>query len=171
MKSGLTTLFFGFIIFLLTHSCYAVQDIDKEFALLKTNQTHFTFGLGMAGNPFLGAVNKDGFGYPKNELGLSNWLGFSYTWIYGAPSEEEINDAFKQIKAEYGKDNIRPYEIPRLIKSKINKGVFNYFTAGTVYLLFPLNFEGGWMWVSDNVRFRLGLGLPVLLAFGINFDF
>jgi len=171
MKTRLIVWVSIFTFFLLSHLCYAVQDIDKEFKLLKMDSTHFTFGLGMAGNPFLGAVNKDGFGYPKNELGLSNWLGFSYTWIHGVPSEEEIDDAFKQVKAEYGKDNIRSYEIPRLVKSKINKNVFNYFTAGTVFLLYPLNFEVGWMWVSDNVRFRFGLGLPVLLAFGINFDF
>ena len=134
------------------------------------NETHFTFGLGCAGNPFLGAVTKNGFGYPKNEFGFTNWAGFGYTWIFGIPSDEEIRNAIKTIKTEYGED-IKAYELPKLVRQEIRKGVANYFTAGTVYLILPLNFEYGWMWYSDNVRFRCGLGLPILIAFGINCDF
>ena len=134
------------------------------------DETHFTFGLGYAGNPFLGAVVKNGFGYPKNEVGFTNWAGFGYTWIFGIPSDEEILDAVKAVKAEYGED-IKTYELPKLVKQQINKGVANYLTAGTVLFILPLNIEYGWMWYSDTVRFRFGFGLPSLVAIGVNFDF
>lgn len=158
---------------LLVNIGFAKINLDKEIDKLFVNKTHFTFGLGFySGNPFLGAVTKNGYGYPKNEVGFSNLAGISYTWIIGVPLEEEIEDAINEVKERYGEENIRSYELSNLVRTEINKNTLNYFTIGTIMLIIPFNLEYGWMWLSgDNVRFRFGLGLPLLIAFGINFDF
>jgi hypothetical protein len=167
-------LIFAVILFL-GNGVYGAISLDEKVDRMLVGDPHFTFGLGCAGNPLLGAVWKDGFGYPKEEVGLSTWVGVSYTGILGTPTEEEIRDAVKAIKLEYGEDpkvyELPGYELPKLVRQKINKGMANYFTIGTVALIVPLNFEFGWMWYSDNVRFRLGFGLPSLIAIGINYDF
>ncbi|MBU0573685.1 MAG: hypothetical protein ABIJ26_02860 [Candidatus Margulisiibacteriota bacterium] len=157
---------------LLASLSLAAVDLDREFELKVRDNTHFTFGLGLAGNPFLGAVIKDGFGYPKGEMGYTNWAGFGYTWIYGTPSENELKDAFLSIKNEYGEANILSTQLSSLIRQKIDKNVLNYFTFGTVLFIYPLNVEYGWMFLAgDNLRFRVGFGLPLLFAFGFNVDF
>ncbi|MBU0573807.1 MAG: hypothetical protein ABIJ26_08380 [Candidatus Margulisiibacteriota bacterium] len=161
------------LVLLLSLSASAALETNAGTAeKLMLESSRFTFGLGMAGNPFLGVVTKNGFGYPVSEAGLSNWLGFSYTWISGQPTQAEIEEAVKTIVAKYGDRVFLPQELATEVRSLINKNQLTYFTFGTVGLIFPLNIEGGWMWLaSDNIRFRFGLGLPLLVAFGINFDF
>ena len=44
-------------------------------AYFKTSK-HFTAGIGFGGNPMIGFVEKDGFGYPKCEYGVTWVLGY-----------------------------------------------------------------------------------------------
>lgn len=165
------SIFLFVIMLIVSNGVFGVVSLDVQAKKLLADENHFTFGpIGYSGNPFLGVMTKNGYGYPKSEFGLTNWLGFGYTWIFGIPSDEEILDAVIKVKAEYGED-VKGYELPKLVRTEINKGMANYFTFGTVALILPLNIEYGWMWYYDYARFRLGLGLPALIAFGVNFDF
>ncbi|MBU1149105.1 hypothetical protein KKI23_03365 [Patescibacteria group bacterium] len=148
-------------------------DLAVEKEKLVADQTNFTFGLGWAGNEFLGGITRDGLDNPKTAYGLNNWLGFSYTWIYGAPTEQEILAAVDAVVAEEeGAASLRSYDLKRLTKQKLNIGSYSYFRIGTVYLVLPLIAQYGWMWpVGDVGRFQIGLGLPLLFNVGINFDF
>ncbi|MBU0502385.1 MAG: hypothetical protein ABIH69_03010 [bacterium] len=148
-------------------------DITVEKEKLVSDSTNFTFGLGWAGNEFLGGVTRDGLGHAKTAFGLNTWLGFSYTWIYGAPTNQEILNAVDEVVAENGgAENLRDYDLKMLTKKKLNVGSYNYFRLGTGYLILPIVVQYGWMWpVGDVGRFQVGLGLPLLLNVGINFDF
>lgn len=148
-------------------------DINLEKERLVSDQTKFTFGLGWAGNEFLGGVTKDGLDNPKLAYGLNNWLGFSYTWIFGAPPKENIIAAIDEVVRENGgAEKLRDYDLKILTKRKLNIGSYTYFRIGTVYLVLPLIMQYGWMMpLSDFGRFQFGVGLPLLLNLGINFDF
>ncbi len=148
-------------------------DLPVEKEKLLKDKTGFTFGLGWAGNEFLGGVVRNGLGYPKSAFGLNTWIGFSYTWIYGAPTNQEIVNAIDAVASENGgAENLRDYDLKMLAKQKLNIGSYNYFRLGTAYLLFPVVVQYGWMWpVGDVGRFQIGFGLPLLLNLGINFDF
>jgi len=156
-----------------TNSIGPGLNVEKEKEKYSADVNKFTFGLGWAGNEFLGTVTKDGLGNPKNSYGLNNFLGFSYTWIYGAPKKEEINAAVDAVvKENGGTEKLRDYDLYMLTKQKMGSRSFTYFRLGTVYLLVPLIAQYGWMFPMGDVgRFQVGLGLPLLLNIGINFDF
>jgi hypothetical protein len=148
-------------------------DISIEKEKLTSDSSGFTFGIGWAGQEFLGGVTRDGLGYRKSALGLNGWLGFSYTWIYGAPTKQEIINAIDEVIRESGgAEQMHAYDLKMLTKKKLGDKTYSYFRLGTVYLLLPLIAQYGWMWpIGDSGRFQLGLGLPLLLNLAINFDF
>jgi len=150
-----------------------VKPVAVEFAyddMYKTKK-HFTVGLGFGGNPMLGFVEKDGFGYPKCEYGITWVLGYGYTWVSGQPTEQQLKNALAAIKSKYGAF-IEEKKIPSLVRQEVGIKELKYFEFGTVAAIIPLNIEIGTMWIlNDNVRTRLGFGLPTLISFGINFDF
>lgn len=149
------------------------NDFKLETEKLLAEQVHFTFGLGWAGQEFLGGVMKDGLGYSKSALGLNGWLGFSYTWIYGAPLKQEIINAIDEVVRESGgAEKLGDYDLKMLTRQKLGNRSYTYFRIGTIILLYPLVVQGGWMWpLGDIARLQLGFGLPLLLNVGINFDF
>ena len=148
-------------------------DLKAETDKFTAKHSNFTFGLGWAGNEFLGVVTKDGLGYAESSYGLNNFLGFSYTWIYGTPTDEAIADAAAEVAKENGgEDKISLSDLKMLTKQKLNVGSQNYFRLGTVYLLVPFVAQYGWMFpVGDIARFQIGFGLPLLFNVGMNFDF
>jgi hypothetical protein len=132
---------------------------------------HFTCGLGFGGSPMLGFVEKDGFGYPKCEYGVTWVLGYGYTWISGQPTEKQIKSAIEAIRTKKGA-LIDEKTIPSAVRDEIGIKELKYVEFGTVAGIVPLNLEMGTMWIlNDNTRTRLGFGLPTLISFGINFDF
>jgi len=147
--------------------------VAVEFAyddLYKVNK-HFTCGLGIGGNPMFGFVEKDGFGYPKCEYGVTWVLGYGYTWISGQPTPAQIKSALEVIKSKYGAF-VEEKKIPSLVREEVGIKELKYVEFGTVAAVIPLNLEMGTMWIlNDNTRTRLGFGLPTLISFGINFDF
>lgn len=148
-------------------------DLNQEKERLTSESVHFTFGLGWAANEFLGGVSKDGLGYAKSSFGLNTLLGYSHTWIYGAPLKQEILNAMDEVISENGgTENLTPEKLMELTKKKLGNRSYTYFRLGTVYLVLPLVAQYGWMIpLGDVGRFQFGLGLPLLLNFGINFDF
>lgn len=146
----------------------AVEYISNDYYKVTK---HFTCGIGFGGNPLLGFVEKDGFGYPRCEYGLTSVLGFGYTWISGQPTEKQLSSALDAIRSKKGA-MIEEDKIPFTVRDEVGIKELQYVEFGTVALIVPLNLEMGTMWLlNDNVRTRLGFGLPTLLSFGINFDF
>lgn len=135
---------------------------------------HFTWGLGLGGNPILGYVEKDQYGYPRTEYtgpfyGINWVLGFGVTWFKGQPSAEDMNAAAQRIKK--ADPSVSDQELPSLVRKELGNSV-TYVGLGTALLVVPVNAEMGIQWIlSDNCRTRLGIGLPTLLCFGINWDF
>ena len=148
-------------------------DLKKETDSFIAKQSNFTFGLGWAGNEFLGMVDKNGLGYVESSYGINNFLGFSYTWVYGTPTNEAIVNAVDEVvKENGGVGKLGLSDLKLLTKKKLNVGPQSYFRLGTVYLLLPFVAQYGWMFpVGDIGRFQIGFGLPLLFNVGMNFDF
>lgn len=143
---------------------YIYEDFNKV-------EDHFTCGLGLGGNPMLGYVEKDGFGYPKCEYGFTWVFGFGYTWISGQPTDKQLKDALEAVSVK-NDAVVDKKDIPSLVREKTGINSLQYVTAGTALLVLPINIEMGTMWIlNDSTRTRLGFGLPTLISFGINFDF
>jgi len=143
---------------------YAFDDLAKV-------QKHFTVGLGFGGNPLIGFVEKDGFGYPRCEYGVTCVAGYGYTWISGQPTEKQIKNALEAIRSKNGAF-VDEKKIPSMVREEVGIKELKYVEFGTFAVLVPLNLEMGTMWVlNDNTRTRLGFGLPTLISFGVNFDF
>jgi hypothetical protein len=125
---------------------------------------HFTLGLGFGGSPIIGFVEKDDYGYPRTEYGLISGIGFGMTWFKGNPTPEQINSAIQSVKAK--NSNISDKDLPSAVRTELGINSLSYVGLGI------LNAEMGTEWIlGDNVRTRLGIGLPTLISFGINFDF
>jgi hypothetical protein len=125
---------------------------------------HFTLGLGLGGNPIIGFVEKDDYGYPRTEYGLISGIGIGMTWFKGNPSAEEINAAVQSVKTK--NPNISDADLPSAVRTELGVNSLTYVGLGII------NAEMGMEWIlGDNVRTRLGIGLPTLISFGINFDF
>ena len=63
-------------------------------------------------------------------------------------------------------------DLPAMVRDETGIKTLNYIELGTVALIVPLNAEMGTQWIlSDNLRTRLGFGLPTLISFGVNYDF
>jgi hypothetical protein len=125
---------------------------------------HFTLGLGLGGNPLIGFVEKDQYGYPRTEYGLCTGIGFAVSWFKGNPSAENISAAENKVRrANPGVDE---KQIPSLVRKELGINSMSYVGLGI------LNAEMGTQWIiSDNMRTRLGIGLPTLISFGVNIDF
>ena len=125
---------------------------------------HFTLGLGYGGSPLIGFVEKDGIGYPRVEYGLISGIGFGYTWFSGYPSVDAMKAAIKAVKQN--DPNISESDIPSKVRDLLAVNHLTYAELGI------LNAEAGYEWIlTDNIRTRIGVGLPTLASFGINFDF
>jgi hypothetical protein len=147
--------------------------VAVEFAYDDFNKVnrHFTAGLGLGGNPLIGFVEKDGFGYPKCEYGITCVAGYGYTWISGQPTEKQIRSALDAIRSKKGAF-VDVKKIPSMVRDEVGIKELKYVEFGTFAALVPLNLEMGRMWIlNDNVRTRLGFGLPTLISFGMNLDF
>ena len=145
-----------------------VENISNDYYKISK---HFTCGVGFGGSPWIGFVEKDGFGYPKCEYGITGVLGYGYTWISGQPTEKQIKTALDAIRTKNGA-LIDEKKIASTVRDEIGIKDLKYFEFGTVAGIVPLNIEMGTMWLlNDNTRTRLGFGLPTLISFGINFDF
>jgi len=132
---------------------------------------HWTIGIGLGGNPLIGLVEKDGFGYPQCEYGVTCVLGYGYTWISGQPTQAQIKAAIESIKAKNG-NFVDEKKLPSMVRDEVGIKQLNYVEIGTWAAILPINAEMGMMWIlSDNWRTRLGIGLPTLISFGINYDF
>lgn len=146
----------------------AVEFAYEDFYSIKK---HFTLGIGLGGNPMTGFVEKDGFGYPKCEYGITWLLGYNYTWIMGQPTQAQIKSALESIRSKYGAF-VEEKKLPSLVREELGIKELTYFDFGTVAVVLPINIEVGTMWIlNDSTRARLGFGLPTLITFGINFDF
>jgi hypothetical protein len=132
---------------------------------------HWTIGLGLGGNPLIAIVEKDGYGYPKCEYGITDVLGYGYTWFSGQPTQKQIKEALGSIKAKNG-DVVPAKDLPSMVRQETGITTLNYVQLGTWATILPINAEMGTMWIlSDNWRSRLGIGLPTLISFGIAYDF
>jgi len=145
--------------------------VEYVYDSMSKVKKHFTCGLGFGGNPEVGYVEKDGFGYPKCEYGITWVLGYGYTWVSGQPTARQIQNALEAIRSRYGAF-VEESKIASMVRKETGINCLNYAEFGTVALIVPLNLEMGKMWIlNDNTRTRLGFGLPTLVSFGINFDF
>jgi len=125
---------------------------------------HFTLGLGLGGNPLIGFVEKDQYGYPRSEMGLCTGIGFAVTWFKGQPSAEDIVAAVGRVKAK--NPGVADKDLPSLVRQELGVNSLSYVGLGI------LNAEIGTEWIlADNCRTRFGFGLPTIISFGINWDF
>lgn len=146
----------------------AVEFSYDDFAKLSS---HWTIGIGLGGTTMIGMVEKDGFGYPASEAGLTSLLGIGFTWYSGQPTKDQIKDALAKVRSENGA-MVAEADLPAMVRDKTGINTLNYIELGTVALIVPLNAELGTEWIlSDSLRTRLGFGLPTLISFGVNYDF
>lgn len=125
---------------------------------------HFTLGLGFGGSPLIGFVDKDNYGYPRDEYGLISGIGFGYTWFKDYPTPEQINAAVKSVKES--NPAVSDQDLPSLVRKQLGINSLKYVELGI------LNAEMGTEWIiGDNLRTRLGFGLPTIISLGINLDF
>jgi hypothetical protein len=125
---------------------------------------HFTLGLGFGGSPLIGFVDKDGICYPRDEYGLISGIGFGFTWFSGYPSIADMKAAVRSVKRN--NPGISESDIPTKARNLLDINHLTYVELGI------LNAEMGYEWLlTDNVRTRLGIGLPTLISVGINLDF
>lgn len=125
---------------------------------------HFTLGLGFGGSPIIGFVDKDFYGYPRDEYGLISGIGFGYTWFSGYPTPAQIIAAVRAVRSKNPK--ISDKDLPSKVRSELGINHLTYVELGII------NAEMGYEWIlSDNARTRLGFGIPTIVSFGINFDF
>lgn len=125
---------------------------------------HFTLGLGFGGSPLIGFVDKDNYGYPRDEYGLISGIGFGYTWFNGYPTPAAVYSAVKSVKAK--NPNISDKDLPSKVRDELGVNRLTYVELGVI------NAEMGYEWIlGDSVRTRLGIGLPTIVSLGINFDF
>ncbi len=142
---------------------YAYDDFSKV-------AKHFTLGIGWGGNPMIGYVEKDGFGYPKCEYGVNTLLGIGVTWFSGQPTEAQIKEALARVRSEKGA-YVKEKDVPSLVREAVGIQSLNYLEVGTVLLIVP-EIEIGTMWIlNDSTRTRFGFGFPTIISFGINWDF
>jgi hypothetical protein len=126
--------------------------------------THFTVGLGFGGSPIIGFVDKDGINYPRDEYGLISGIGFGYTWFSGYPSIGDMKAAVRAVKRS--NPGISESDVPTKAREMLGVNHLTYVELGI------LNAEMGYEWLlTDNLRTRLGIGLPTLISVGINLDF
>ena len=125
---------------------------------------HFTLGLGLGGSPLIGFVDKDNYGYPRDEYGLISGIGFGMTWFKGYPTPEQINAAANTVKAN--NPGVSDKDLPALVRKQLGITSLSYVGLGV------LNAEMGTEWIiGDGMRTRFGFGLPTIISFGVNFDF
>ena len=125
---------------------------------------HFTLGLGLGGSPLIGFVDKDNYGYPRDEYGLISGIGFGMTWFKGYPTPEQINAAVKTVKSN--NPGVTDKDLPSLVRKQLGITSLSYVGLGII------NLEMGTEWIiSDSMRTRFGFGLPTIISFGVNFDF
>jgi hypothetical protein len=148
---------------------------DDQMAKPLIISKHGTWGIGLGGNPIIGIVEKDQYGYPRSEYtgpfyGINWVLGFGVTTFSGQPSADEINTAV--IKVKKANPGIADKDIPNAVRTELGNNPLTYVHLGTALLVLPINAEIGYQWIiSDNCRTRLGVGIPTILCFGINWDF
>jgi hypothetical protein len=124
---------------------------------------HLTLGLGLGGNPLIGSVAKDEYGYPRTEAGLCTGIGFAMTWFKGQPSVEDLRAAEAKVRAT--NPGIADKDVPSKVRELLGVNSLSYVGLGVI------NAEFGNEWIlSDNIRTRLGIGLTII-SFGINMDF
>ena len=124
---------------------------------------HFTVGLGLGGNPLVGFVEKDQYGYPRTEYGLCTGIGIAVTWFKGNPSAEQIRDAEANVRSK--NPNVEEKDIPSLVRQELGMNTLSYVGLGI------LNAEMGMEYIlSDNVRTRLGIGLPIITIGRLDFE-
>jgi hypothetical protein len=125
---------------------------------------HLTLGLGIGGNPLIGFSEKDNYGYVYTEAGLCTGIGIAMTWFKGQPTAADVYAAEKKVRAD--NPSALEKDIPSLVRQELGVNTLSYVGLGI------LNAEMGQEWIlSDNSRFRLGIGLPTIISFGINWDF
>lgn len=145
--------------------------VEFSYDDLSKLSEHWTIGIGLGGTTMIGKVWKDGIGYPSSEIGFTSLLGIGFTWYSGQPSDAQIKDALAKIRSEKGA-MVAVDDLPAMVRDATGVTTLNYLELGTVALIVPLNAEMGTQWIlSDNLRTRLGFGLPTLISFGVNYDF
>jgi hypothetical protein len=135
---------------------------------------HDTWGIGLGGNPLVGIVEKDQYGYPYSEYtgmgyGINCVLGFGTTWFSGQPSAADLSRTADKIKA--ADPRITDEDLGVAVRKELGN-TLTYATLGTALLVVPLNAEVGIQWVwGNNTRTRLGIGIPTILCLSINWDY
>ncbi len=135
---------------------------------------HNTWGIGLGGNPLVGIVEKDQYGYPHTEYtgpfyGVNCVLGFGMTWYKGQPSAEDLTAAANTAKAT--NPGISDSDLGAAVRKELGNTV-SYVGLGTALLVVPVVAEAGIEWVWDNnSRTRLGIGIPTIICLSINWDY
>ncbi len=161
-----------------------IQKIEKEevsqalnfnfYHEIKKNkriESVFTVGFGLSGAPGLGVVNKNRLGFPISEYGITDLIGFSYTWVKGGPSNDDITTSAFFVEQNYTISDSKQFK--ELIFDELkSRYKIKYFSIGLCMIPPNFNLEWGRMFIlSPNARARIGFGFPTLLTFGINYDF
>ena len=144
------------------------QDLEDILALYLDEKTQYTGGVGI-NNTGVGAITKDGLGFPRNIYGLNTLLGYSSTVVYGQPSIDEVVRVYNKSKTSVINKQKRPLS---LLKDEFKNSTFYYFEFGNWYMFLPVYFYWGQIiMLDDNSRIKWGMGLPTLLSIGYSFDF
>ena len=78
-----------------------------------------TWGIGLGGNPIIGVVEKDQYGYPHSEYtgpfyGIDWVLGFGMTWYSGSPTADQLSATEDSIRA--ANPGVANGDVPSLVR-------------------------------------------------------
>lgn len=148
---------------------YAQEQVDEVIEIYTLDESsHISAGFDMTF--LIGAMTKNGFGYPKKMFGVSPFLGIDWR-TFSLPSVRVVR--YKAEKLLESNPNLSTQELLEKVKEEIDLRIFRYFQIGTEVLIIP-KIGIGWMFsLTDehNVFFDVGINFPFLINFGIIVSF
>lgn len=118
----------------------------------------------------VGAMTKNGFGYPKKMFGISPFLGLDWR-KFNLPSVSIVR--YKAERLLESNPNLSTQELLEKVKEEMNLRIFRYFQIGTEVLIIP-KVGIGWLFSLTNeynVFLDFGINFPFLINFGIIVSF
>lgn len=148
---------------------YAQEQIDEVIEIYTLDESsHISAGFDMTF--LLGAMTKNGFGYPKKMFGVSPFLGIDWR-KFSLPSARIVR--YKAERLLESNPNLSTQELLEKVKEEMDLRIFRYFQIGTEILIMP-KIGIGWMFsLTDehNVFFDFGINFPFLINLGIIVSF
>lgn len=148
---------------------YAQEQVDEVIEIYTFDESS-RISVGLDTTFLIGAMTKNGFGYPKRMLGMSPYLGIDWR-KFNLPSASTVRHKAERILES--NPNLSTQELLEKVKEEIDLRTFCYFQIGTEVLIIPKVGVGAMVSLTDeyNVFLDFGINFPLLINFGIIVSF